>query len=51
MNCGKKVRLNPAKIRKAARRDQPSGYMRPEILGHQKCSAAMKAVTAPPTMT
>ena len=28
-----------------------SGYMRPVILGHQKCTPARNAISMPPTMT
>ncbi len=35
MNCGKKVRLNPAKIRTAATLPHASLYMTPNIFGHQ----------------
>ena len=50
MNCGKNVKLKPKNIRIAAKRAQPSGYIRPVAFGYQKCSPAKKADTAPPTM-
>src|SRR5579885_2049175 len=51
MNCGKNVRLNPMNTISAANFDQASGYMRPVILGHQKCRPPMNAITLPPTIT
>ena len=51
MNCGKKVKLKPKNIRYAAKRAHVSAYSRPVIFGHQKCSPAKYADTAPPTMT
>ena len=38
------------KIIIAASLPQNSGYMRPEILGHQKCIPPKYAITMPPTM-
>ena len=35
MNCGKNVRLKPTKTMAAPMRAGHSGYMRPEIFGHQ----------------
>jgi hypothetical protein len=35
---------------RAATRAHISGYMRPVILGHQKCNHPKKAETMPPTM-
>ena len=50
MNCGKNVRLNPTKTTIAANLAMNSGYMRPNIFGHQKWMPPRYAITIPPTM-
>src|SRR5438132_13067511 len=50
MNCGKNVRLKPMNTSRAANLPHASGYMRPEIFGHQKCSRPDYPMTAPPTL-
>src|ERR1700728_41337 len=51
MNCGKNVSTNPTNVITAASFDTPSGYMRPVIFGHQKCTPDRYAISMPPTMT
>jgi hypothetical protein len=50
MNCGPNVRLKPTKISSAESFPSVSLYMRPVILGHQKCNPAKYPMIAPPTM-
>ena len=38
MNCGKNVKLKPMNVVTALNCDIFSGYIRPVILGHQKCT-------------
>src|SRR5215472_5260423 len=51
MNCGMKVKMNPMKVVTAANFESDSGYMRPVIFGHQKCTPARNAISMPPTIT